>query len=273
MTEIKHEETVASAQPFLDAEKEQMEQLQQKSKELGETTTMNAEEAASAVSALAAAPTVQSPSTEVQEQLKDDWSHLTPKVQAQLKELEELKKKEQEELPEEQEEKEDWSHLPPEVQAQLKELEELKKKEQGEQEELPEEQEEDWSHLPLEVQEQLKELEEIKKKEQEEQKEKENDPNYIKFAKPYSFEGVEYKGIRMDFDEMTGADILEAEEEFIQTKTQTAAQTPLKELSKGYLSFFAARACAQPVDFILGLDGKSFAKVTRKAQAFLLAED
>lgn len=235
MTEIKHEETVASAQPFLDAEKEQMEQLQQKSKELGETTTMNAEEAASAVSALAAAPTVQSPSTEVQEQLKDDWSHLTPKVQAQLKELEELKKKEQEELPEEQEE--------------------------------------DWSHLPLEVQEQLKELEEIKKKEQEEQKEKENDPNYIKFAKPYSFEGVEYKGIRMDFDEMTGADILEAEEEFIQTKTQTAAQTPLKELSKGYLSFFAARACAQPVDFILGLDGKSFAKVTRKAQAFLLAED
>ena len=264
MTEIKHEETVASAQPFLDAEKEQMEQLQQKSKELGETTMMSAEEAASVISVLQdATPANQS---------------LPPEVQAQLKELEELKKKEQgeqEELPEEQEEKEDWSHLPPEVQAQLKELEELKKKEQGEQEELPEEQEEkeDWSHLPLEVQEQLKELEEIKKKEQEEQKEKESDPNYIKFAKPYSFEGVEYKGIRMDFDEMTGADILEAEEEFIQTKTQTAAQTPLKELSKGYLSFFAARACAQPVDFILGLDGKSFAKVTRKAQAFLLAED
>lgn len=226
MTEIKHEETVASAQPFLDAEKEQMEQLQQKSKELGETTMMSAEEAASVISVLQDA---------------------TPANQS----------------------------LPPEVQAQLKELEELKKKEQGEQEELPEEQEEkeDWSHLPLEVQEQLKELEEIKKKEQEEQKEKESDPNYIKFAKPYSFEGVEYKGIRMDFDEMTGADILEAEEEFIQTKTQTAAQTPLKELSKGYLSFFAARACAQPVDFILGLDGKSFAKVTRKAQAFLLAED
>ena len=260
MTEIKHEETVASAQPFLDAEKEQMEQLQQKSKELGETTTMNAEEAASVISVL-------------QDEASANQS-LPPEVQAQLKELEELKKKDEEVAQEVQEEK-DWSHLPPEVQEQLKELEELKKKEQGEQEELPEEQEEkeDWSHLPLEVQAQLKELEEIKKKEQEEQKEKESDPNYIKFAKPYSFEGVEYKGIRMDFDEMTGADILEAEEEFIQTKTQTAAQTPLKELSKGYLSFFAARACAQPVDFILGLDGKSFAKVTRKAQAFLLAED
>ena len=51
-----------------------------------------------------------------------------------------------------------------------------------------------------------------------------------------------------------------------------AKEIQLKELSKGYLAFFAARACAQPVDFILGLDGKSFAKITRKAQNFLLTE-
>lgn len=124
-----------------------------------------------------------------------------------------------------------------------------------------------------EIQAKLDRLAEIEAAEKAEQENVEKDPDYVKFNKPYHFEGKEYKGIKLEFEEMTGADILEAEEEFISTKTQTAAQTPLKELSKGYLAFFAARACAQPVDFILGLDGKSFARITRKAQSFLLSED
>lgn len=124
-----------------------------------------------------------------------------------------------------------------------------------------------------EIQARLDKLNEIENAEKAKRENEEKDPDYVKFNKPYHFEGKEYKGIKLEFDEMTGADILEAEEEFIAIKTQTAAQTPLKELSKGYLAFFAARACAQPVDFIMGLDGKSFSKITRKAQSFLLAED
>lgn len=212
-------ETVAPAQPFLNAEKEQMEQLQKTAYEAGKATQKNAAETASVVSAPAG---------------------LSPEVQAQLDELAAIKAAQKEE----QEPKEEIEEVKPQV-----------------------------SVIPPEVQAQLDELAALKEAEKTEQEEQEKDPDYVKFAKPYKFEGKEYKGVKLEFDEMTGADILEAEEEFIQTKTQTAAQTPLKELSKGYLAFFAARACAQPIDFILGLDGKSFAKITRKAQSFLLAED
>ena len=209
-------ETVAPAQPFLNAEKEQMEQLQRKSRELGEATQMSAIEGVSVLTGM------------------------SPGVQAQLNELAAIKAAQKAE----QEPKKEIEEVKPQV-----------------------------SDISSEVQAQLDELAALKEAEKNKQEEQEKDPEYVKFAKPYKFEGKEYKGIKLEFDEMTGADILEAEEEFIQTKTQTAAQTPLKELSKGYLAFFVARACAQPVDFILGLDGKSFAKITRKAQSFLLAED
>lgn len=219
---------VAAGQAFFNAEKEQMnqlmekskeqmDQLTEKSKELAETTQMSAAEAASVVTSFA-----------------QKANELTPGVQAQLDELEAIKaaKRVAAETP-----KQPVATVSPEVQAQLDELAAIKAAEEDKKNAL------------------------------------EKDPNYVKLSKPYTFEGKTYEGVKLDFDEMTGADILEAEEEFIQTKTQTAAQTPLKELSKGYLAFFAARACAQPVDFILGLDGKSFAKITRKAQNFLLAED
>lgn len=213
---------VAAGQAFLNAEKEQMDQLMEKSKELAETTQMSAAEAASVVTSFA-----------------QKANELPPEVQAQLDELAAIKATQavKDEVEEFEEALAQLNEISPEVQAQLDELAAIKAAEEDKKNTL------------------------------------EKDPNYVKLSKPYTFEGKVYEGIKLDFDEMTGADILEAEEEFTQTKTQTAAQTPLKELSKGYLAFFAARACAQPVDFILGLDGKSFAKITRKAQNFLLTED
>ncbi|CEA05776.1 hypothetical protein BN1050_02646 [Metalysinibacillus saudimassiliensis] len=224
---------VAAGQAFFNAEKEQMDQLMEKSKEqmdqltekskeLAETTQMSAAEAASVVTSLA-----------------QKANELPPEVQAQLDELAAIKATQavKDEVEEFEEALAQVNEISPEVQAQLDELAAIKAAEEDKKNAL------------------------------------EKDPNYVKLSKPYAFEGKVYEGIKLDFDEMTGADILEAEEEFTQTKTQTAAQTPLKELSKGYLAFFAARACAQPVDFILGLDGKSFAKITRKAQNFLLTED
>lgn len=213
---------VAAGQAFFNAEKEQMDQLTEKSKELAETTQMSAAEAASVVTSLA-----------------QKANELPPEVQAQLDELAAIKATQavKDEVEEFEEALAQLNEISPEVQAQLDELAAIKAAEEDKKNTL------------------------------------EKDPNYVKLSKPYTFEGKVYEGIKLDFDEMTGADILEAEEEFTQTKTQTAAQTPLKELSKGYLAFFAARACAQPVDFILGLDGKSFAKITRKAQNFLLTED
>ena len=216
------DQEVAAGQAFFNAEKEQMNQLMEKSKELAETTQMSAAEAASVVTSLA-----------------QKANELPPEVQAQLDELAAIKATQavKDEVEEFEEALAQVNEISPEVQAQLDELAAIKAAEEDKKNAL------------------------------------EKDPNYVKLSKPYTFEGKTYEGVKLDFDEMTGADILEAEEEFIQTKTQTAAQTPLKELSKGYLAFFAARACAQPVDFILGLDGKSFAKITRKAQNFLLAED
>ena len=242
-------ETVASAQPFLNAEKEQMEELTRKAKESG----ANVEASASG------------------------FGEITPEIYAEPHKSEEVEAVEKEVVQAGLEEvKVENSGVSPEIQAKLDRLAEIeaaeKKKEKVIQED-PEEVKVENSGVSPEVQAKLDKLAEIEAAEKEEQEDLEKDPDYVKFNRPYKFEGKEYNGIKLDFDEMTGADILEAEEEFIATKTQTAAQTPLKELSKGYLTFFAARACAQPVDFIIGLDGKSFAKVTRRAQTFLLSED
>lgn len=231
MNKTNNNETVASAQPFLDAEKEQMEKLKKSAKETGESTRISTN-----ITAEPPEATVKLPET--------------------------------------------YNDLPEDVVEQLKELQAIKDAEklaEAEQSEIPEqdkaEEDEGKIDIPPEIQKQLDELQAIKDAKKEEEKKLEEDPDYVKFNKPYSFEGKTYNGIKLEFDEMTGADILEAEEEYIATNAQTAAQTPLKELSKGFLAFFAARACAQPIDFIMGLDGRSFSKVTRKAQTFLLSED
>lgn len=97
--------------------------------------------------------------------------------------------------------------------------------------------------------------------------------NVVVFTKPFLFEGKEYPSLEFDLDSLSGEDIEAAEVQFFAKNPQIAAQTPLKEVSKGYLAILAAKAAKVPVELIRKLPAKEYSKVTIKVQAFLLKQD
>lgn len=94
--------------------------------------------------------------------------------------------------------------------------------------------------------------------------------NTIKLSKSIQFEGKEYKELVLDLDSLTGNDIELAESQFIAQNPQIAAQTPMKELSKGFQAIVAAKAAKVPVELIKSLSGPDYTKTTTKVQTFLL---
>ncbi|WP_340741475.1 phage tail assembly protein [Sporosarcina sp. FSL K6-5500] len=98
------------------------------------------------------------------------------------------------------------------------------------------------------------------------------DPNFISFSKPHSFEGVTYEGITLDLDSLTGKDLEVAEVQFVSENPSTAAQTPLKEMSKGYQALLAAKAGKVNVALIRSLRANEYASITMKVQIFLLTQ-
>jgi hypothetical protein len=96
------------------------------------------------------------------------------------------------------------------------------------------------------------------------------DVNTIVLSKTVQFEGREYKELFLDVDSLTGNDIEQAESQFIAQNPQIAAQTALKELSKGFQAILAAKATKVPVELIKALPAKDYSKITTKIQNFLL---
>ncbi|HOV79363.1 MAG TPA: phage tail assembly protein [Bacillota bacterium] len=88
----------------------------------------------------------------------------------------------------------------------------------------------------------------------------------IKLSKPCAFEGKEYTELILDFDSLTGRDMISAEAE----ARVIAGPAPVAELSKPFLAVMAAKAAKVPVDLIVGLPANDFSKVTMAAQDFLL---
>lgn len=94
--------------------------------------------------------------------------------------------------------------------------------------------------------------------------------NKITLSKPFTFEGKEYKELTLDLNSITGNDIETAEIQFIAQNPEVAAQTPLKELSKGFQAIIAAKAAKVPVELIKALPAADYSKVTMRVQVFLL---
>jgi hypothetical protein len=88
----------------------------------------------------------------------------------------------------------------------------------------------------------------------------------IEFAKPVTIEGTEYTGLDLNFDKLTGDDIIACEREF----TATGGVATVHELCKGFLAIVAARAAGVAPDVIRALPAREFSKVTVVAQNFLL---
>lgn len=89
-----------------------------------------------------------------------------------------------------------------------------------------------------------------------------------KLNKAYTYEGVEYTELDLDFESLTGKDIISAE---LQYRTAGYDERILvKENDKAFLAYFVAIAAKVMPDFIINLPAKDFTLVTNKARNFLL---
>ena len=89
----------------------------------------------------------------------------------------------------------------------------------------------------------------------------------IILTKPVNIGGKEVSEISMDFDTLTGNDLIKAESE----ARAMGDNTPLITASMRYQAAVAARALQCPADDMLALGAKDFTKVIAAVTRFLLA--
>lgn len=95
----------------------------------------------------------------------------------------------------------------------------------------------------------------------------------ITLRKPVEFDGKTHRQLKLRLDDLTGVDIEDAEVQFMSMNPQVAATTPLKEMSKGFLSIVAAKSMGMPVEFVRRLSAPDYSKVTTTVQIFLMSGD
>ncbi|MFX3635455.1 MAG: phage tail assembly protein [Candidatus Pristimantibacillus sp.] len=86
--------------------------------------------------------------------------------------------------------------------------------------------------------------------------------------KTFSFDGVEYNEFDLNFEALTGKDIVSAEAQYRAAGNDESVF--VKEMNKAFLAYVVASAAKVMPDAILNLPAKEFVKVTNKARNFLL---
>jgi len=89
-------------------------------------------------------------------------------------------------------------------------------------------------------------------------------------SRPIQFDGEQHTELLLDFDALTGEDLLACERQLNVIVTKTREVIAFKELSKSYLALVAAKAAKVPVELLYKLNAKDFSKVTVRVQNFLL---
>ena len=87
----------------------------------------------------------------------------------------------------------------------------------------------------------------------------------ITLSKEVEFEGKKYTELSMDYDKLTGRDIMSAEKE-----ASVVAGRPVVDVDKTYQAVLAAKASGVVSDMIFNLPAKDFVSVVGTAQDFLL---
>lgn len=95
------------------------------------------------------------------------------------------------------------------------------------------------------------------------------DEQIYKLSRPFSFEGTVYTEFALDFDSLTGEDLLSAERQFNEISGGDSF-TPVKQIAQMYQALVAARAAKVPYELVKSLPAKDFSKLTVRAQNFLL---
>ncbi|WP_238649763.1 phage tail assembly protein [Paenibacillus piscarius] len=89
------------------------------------------------------------------------------------------------------------------------------------------------------------------------------------FAKPVRYEGEEFKEITLDFEQLTGEDILTCDRQFRAENGRQSGEM-VKETNKAYQAYVVAKAAGVHVGLIRALSAKDFTRLTLQAQSFLL---
>ena len=98
----------------------------------------------------------------------------------------------------------------------------------------------------------------------------EDPESYVRFHKPYFFEGNHYAGIDLKaIEDLTAKDMCEAEKYL----SKKGIISPLPEMTMEYIGFIANRATGQPIEFFMQLPPKDATKVKNKVTSFFYGED
>lgn len=94
--------------------------------------------------------------------------------------------------------------------------------------------------------------------------------SYVRFHKPYCFEGNHYAGIDLKaIEDLTAKDMCEAERYL----SKKGIISPLPEMTMEYIAFICNRATGQPIEFFMKLPPKDATKVKNQVTSFFYGED
>lgn len=98
-----------------------------------------------------------------------------------------------------------------------------------------------------------------------------DDPeSYVRFHKPYLFEGNYYAGIDLKrVENLSAKDMCEAEKYL----SRQGIVSPLPEMTMEYIAFIANKATGQPIEFFKQLPPKDATKVKNRVTSFFYGED
>ena len=98
----------------------------------------------------------------------------------------------------------------------------------------------------------------------------EDPESYVRFHKPYLFEGNLYAGIDLKaIENLSAKDMCEAEKYL----SRQGIVSPLPEMTMEYIAFIANKATGQPLEFFKNLPPKDATKVKNRVTSFFYGED
>lgn len=91
----------------------------------------------------------------------------------------------------------------------------------------------------------------------------------IKLKRAINFHGEYVKEVELNFDELTGNDLIEAEKQVM-----ASDNIPMvTDFNKAYLIAVASRLIKVPADELRNMNAKDFSKIITEVQRFLLGSD
>ena len=90
----------------------------------------------------------------------------------------------------------------------------------------------------------------------------------IEFAKPYTFEGKEYKEVELDYDSLTGLGLMNLSAQFNKMEKDLQSRAA-KAVDERYQLMVAAATSKLPQEFFEGLPAPCFVKVLNAVMSFL----